>query len=67
MKVGDLVKWNKSFIFPIENDKRLFGLVLEDCTNVAAMTPPAYLIMWSDGTRSVEHPNYLEVSSEDCG
>ena len=67
MKVGDLVKYYHSPVFPIKNSSRLFGLVLEDLTNIAAMSPPTYLVMWDDGTRSVEHPNYLEASNEDCG
>ena len=68
MKPGDLVKYYHSPVFPIQNSNRLFGLILEEINaSVAAMSPPAYLIMWDDGTRSVEHPNYLEASNEDYG
>jgi hypothetical protein len=58
VKVGDLVRFLESKFFRIENpEARACGLIVEDCID-------GLLVLWADGSSSVEHRNYLEVINE---
>ena len=59
MVVGDLVKFLESKFFRVDNlEGRTSGLIVEDCID---RQRDNFLVLWADGSSSVEHKNYLEV------